>query len=373
MKLPAVRPEVAALPAYQPVQPLHVRARQLGLRPADLVKLDANENPYGPLPAVRQALAGLEGLHIYPDPARRRLRAALAAWLDVPAERILAGAGADELIDLTLRLLLPPGEAALTCPPTFSMYAFGARLNGGRVVAVPRRADFSLDLDGIRRAVAREKPRLLFLASPNNPDGGLLSQAELDALLDLPLYLVLDEAYVEFAPAGSSRARQVLQRPNLIVLRTFSKWGGLAGLRVGYGLFPSALMPHLWKLKPPYNLNAAAETAALVTLQRLDEQRRRTEAILAERERLSAALRAFPWLHPLPSQANFILCRVSGRRAADLYRQLMARGILIRYFNKPGLRDAIRISVGRPEDTDRLLQALEDIARQPAPRQGERP
>ncbi len=362
MNLPPVRPEVAALPAYQPVQPFHVRARQLGLPPESLVKLDANENPYGALPAVSQALAALPDAHRYPDPESRRLRAALADWLDVPKENLLAGAGADELIDLTLRLLLRPGDAVLTCSPTFSMYALGARLNGGRVVDVPRRPDFSLDVDGLRRAAAREKPKLLFLATPNNPDGRLLTEAELDALRDLPLYLVLDEAYVEFAPPGSSRIRQAAASDNLIVLRTFSKWGGLAGLRVGYGLFPSALMPHLWKLKPPYNLSLAAETAALVTLQHLEAQQERTERILAERARLFSALRQLPWLHPYPSQANFILCRVEGRPAAAVHRELMARGVLVRYFDKPGLRDHLRISVGRPEDTDHLLAALHDLA-----------
>ncbi len=361
MTLPSVRPAVAAMQPYTPILPYHVRAAQLGLPPQALVKLDANENPYGPPPAVRQALAELEGIHIYPDPESRRLRRALADFHDLPAERLLAGAGADELIDLTMRLLLAPGDRVLVCPPTFGMYAFDAAVNGGRAVSVPRRPDFSLDVEAIRRAAARHRPKLLFLAAPNNPDGSLPDQATLEALLDLPLYLVLDEAYIEFALPGSSRLRLALERENLIVLRTFSKWGGLAGLRVGYGLFPAALLPHLWKIKQPYNLSAAAEAAALAALRAADWLEDKRRRILAERERLFAALQGIPWLHPYPSQANFILCRVEGREAAALRQALAQRGLLIRYFDKPGLRDHIRISVGRPQDTDRLLEALRDL------------
>jgi len=357
-----IRPHIRSLPAYQPVQPLAVRAAQLGLPAERLAKLDANENPYGPLPAAREALAALTDAHIYPDPENRRLRTRLAAWLNVPVENILAGAGADDLIDLLLRLFLDPGDAVLTCPPTFSMYAFDARLHRGRVIRVPRRPDFSPDLSAIRRAVQQHSPKLLFLAAPNNPDGSLPPEDDLRALLELPLVLVLDEAYVEFAPPGSSRVPWVPQRNNLIVLRTFSKWGGLAGLRAGYGIFPSPLMPHLWKIKQPYSLSAAAEAAACATLDHREELEVRTARILQERRRLFEALQAIPWLQPCPSQANFILCRVQGRSAAALQAALARRGVLVRYFDKPGLRDHIRISVGRPEHSAALLAALKSLA-----------
>ncbi len=361
MNLPPVRPEIAAMQPYTPILPYEVRAAQLGLPMDRLVKLDANENPYGPAPAVHQALADLAHLHIYPDPESRRLRQALATFHNLPAERLLVGAGADELIDLTLRLLLQPGDRILICPPTFGMYAFSTAINGGQVISVPRRADFSLDLPAIQRAVARHRPKVLFLATPNNPDGSLPDEETLAALLALPLYLVLDEAYIEFAPAGSSRLPLALTRENLIILRTFSKWGGLAGLRVGYGIFPAALLPHLWKIKPPYNLNVAAEAAALASLRAADWLNEKRDRIVAERKRLYEHLQAIPGLQPYPSQGNFILCRLSGPSAADIHQRLMRQGILVRYFNKPGLRDCIRISVGRPEENDRLLQALQSI------------
>jgi histidinol-phosphate aminotransferase len=147
-------------------------------------------------------------------------------------------------------------------------------------------------------------------------------------------------------------------RENLIVLRTFSKWAGLAGLRIGYGAFPAALMPYLWKIKQPYNVSVAAAAAATVSLQQAGELERIGRKITAERERLYRALQGIPWLAPYPSQANFILCRVAGRDAGRLKADLAAAGILVRYFLKPGLEDHVRISVGKPEHTDALLKKL---------------
>ena len=356
-----VRPHILEMAPYEPVRPFEVLSRQLGLPPERIRKLDANENPYGVLPAVRQALADLKFAHIYPDPESTALRQALAEHTGLPMDCLLAGAGADELIDLLMRLCLDPGDRVLVCPPTFGMYAFDAALQNARVVAVPRRPDFSLDLEAALRAIERERPKLVFLASPNNPDGGLLPDEALEALLATPALVVLDEAYVEFAPPGASRLALVPERDNLVVLRTFSKWAGLAGLRVGYGTFPRALMPHLWKIKQPYNVSVAATAAALAALAHAEELRAIGARIVAERERLAAALAEVPYLQPYPSQANFVLCRVLGRPAKALQRALAARGILVRHFDRPGLDDHIRISVGRPEATEVLLAVLKEL------------
>lgn len=354
-----VRKHILKMPAYEPILPFEVLSGQLG-RPEDqIIKLDANENPYGPLPCVFEALAHLPYAHIYPDPGSRALRKALSSFHGIPEENLLASAGADELIDLVLRLLVEPGEAILNCPPTFGMYAFDGDLAGARVISVPRLADFSVDASEIEKAVQEYCPKLLFLASPNNPDGSLIDRSTLERLLELPLILVLDEAYMEFAPPGSSLLNEVPQRSNLVVLRTFSKWAGLAGLRVGYGAFPSALMPHLWKIKQPYNVSVAASSAASAALQHADELKKVGELILAERKRLFEELQAIPWLKAYPSQANFILCRVEGIQASELKQKLAQAGILVRYFNKPGLQNCIRISVGKPEHTDALMAALQ--------------
>lgn len=358
-----IRSHLESLPPYIPIEPFEVLSARIGRESSQIIKLDANENPYGPLPAVREALGKLEFPHIYPDPESRLLRAALAEFTGVPAEYLLAGAGADELIDLLMRLILEPGDCVLSCPPTFGMYSFDAELNAARVIEVPRPKDFSLDVNALRAAVDAYQPKILFLATPNNPDGSLPDKMIVDEFLNLPLLVVLDEAYIEFAGenlgASLSRIREVPSRENLVVLRTFSKWAGLAGLRVGYGAFPSWLMPTLWKAKQPYNVNVAASIAARVSLQHTDELTKIVELLKAERARLSLALQDIPSLKPYPTQSNFILCKVQGGDAAALKSRLaQEHGIFIRYFNKPGLQDHIRISVGKPQDTDAFLEAL---------------
>lgn len=358
-----VRADIATMQPYSPTASLEVFAAQLGIPAERLIKLDANENPYGPSPGARAALATLSAAHIYPDPEARALRALLSDYVGVGAEHILAGAGADELIALILQLFIEPGDAVINAPPTFSMYAFDAPLAFGRVVDVPRRADFSLDVEGIEAAARESGAKLLFLCSPNNPDGSLIPPQTVERLLELPLVVVLDEAYIEFSGA-ESLAPCVPQTPNLIVLRTFSKWAGLAGLRAGYGIFPREIIAHLWKIKQPYNVNVAADAAARASLAEQPHLRANVEQLIAERERLERELAAIPTLHPYPSRGNFVLCRVTGMDAATLRRRLAEEhGILIRHYNTPRLRDCVRISAGTPAQTDALLAALREIGR----------
>lgn len=352
-----IRRDIAAMTAYTPTTSLDVFAERLGLAPPDLIKLDANENPFGPSPRVQEALAKLPNLHIYPDPESGRLRELLADYIGVPAEQILCGAGADELIELILQLFIEPGDAIINTPPTFAMYGFDAPLYHGRVVDVYRRADFSLDVAAIEGAALQHNAKLVFLCSPNNPSGDLIDSADIQRLLALPATLVVDEAYIEFAEA-ESLAPRVADHPNLIVLRTMSKWAGLAGLRVGYGIFPKALMPHLWKIKQPYNVNVAADIAAQVSLQDVDLLLERVNKLILQRKRLEAAFAELPFLSPYPSRSNFVLNRVSGMTALDFRERLARAGIIVRYYNKPRLRDHIRISAGAPAQIDRLLAFL---------------
>jgi histidinol-phosphate aminotransferase len=358
-----IRSHLESLPPYTPIEPFEVISARIGRAPSQIVKLDANENPYGPLTVVREALGKLDYPHIYPDPESRALRTSLAKFTSVPLEYLLAGSGADELIDLLMRVLLEAHDCVLSCPPTFGMYSFDAELNAAHCIEVPRNTDFSLDMESIRNAVETHRPKIFFIASPNNPDGSVLDPKTIDELLLLPTLIVLDEAYIEFAGerlgTDLSRIREVVSRENLVVLRTFSKWAGLAGLRIGYGAFPLWMMPTLWKSKQPYNINIAASTAAQVSLEHVDELVNVVELLKDERARLFAALQKIPNLKPYPTRSNFILCKVIGRQAAELKRKLADNhGVFTRYFSKPGLEDHIRISVGRPEDTDMLLKAL---------------
>ena len=352
-----IRRDIAAMSAYTPTASLEVFAERLGLPVDQLIKLDANENPYGPSPRVIEALARLPNMHVYPDPASSELRDKLAAYTGASAGQILCGAGADELIELILQLFIEPGDCIINTPPTFAMYSFNAPLYHARCLDVYRQSDFSLDLPGIEAAVMRHQAKLVFLCSPNNPSGNLIPDADIERLLALPAAIVVDEAYIEFAEARSL-ARRVADYDNLIVLRTMSKWAGLAGLRIGYGIFPLALMPQLWKIKQPYNVNVAADAAAIASLDDVDFLLARVQTLVEQRQKMEAALAELPYMMPYPSQANFTLNRVIGIKAAELRDRLARQGIILRHYDKPRLHDHIRISAGRADQVERLLAAL---------------
>jgi len=355
-----MRPELAKLEGYEPIEPIDQLAQRLGIAPEQVIKLDGNENPYGPSPRALAAIANYPYYHIYPDPAQREARAALSRFLGIGKECIIAGSGSDEIMDMVLRVFLAPGEGVINCPPTFGMYPFLTKVAGGRVIDVPRGEDFSLDVPAIE-AVA-DDAKLVFIASPNNPSGNVVARQELDALLATKLVVVLDEAYGEFA--GEGFTSQVPRHDNLLVLRTFSKWAGLAGLRVGYGVFPPAVVQAAMKIKQPYNLNAAAQAALLASLADEGLLRERVQALVAEREQLAVALAGVKFLRPLPSQANFILCRVVGIEARKVWERLREQGIMVRYFDLPRVRDCLRISVGLPEHRKALIKALQEIGGQ---------
>lgn len=361
-----VRPDVVEMEAYTPIVPFEVLSRQLGFAPQDIVKLDANENPYGASPKALAALQSGRYYHIYPDPAATELREAIGRYVGVPAERLVVGMGADELIDLVLRVVLAPQDKVLDCPPSFGMYPFSTYVNLGQYVAVNRTADFGLDVAAIEAAVANQPTlKVLFLCSPNNPSGNLISDTDLRRLLQLPVLVVLDEAYIEFAQVqgATSHIGWTADYDNLCVLRTFSKLAGLAGLRVGYGAFPAWLVPHLMKIKQPYNVNVAANLAAQGALQDQAWLAKHVALLVQEREAMTAALAEFSFLRPLPSQSNFVLCEVIGRSAKELKHRLQSEhGVLVRHYSNALLNNYIRITAGRPQDTARLLAALRSVA-----------
>lgn len=361
-----LRPDIASMEAYTPIQPFEILSQRLGLPSHQIIKLDANENPYGPLPVVAEALAEYPYYHIYPDPQQTELREALSDYVGVPMGNILPSHGADEMLDYLCRLFLQTGETIIDCPPTFGMYSVDARLAGAKVLEVWRNDDFGVDIDQIEQIVQdlslpeSSVPKLLFLTSPNNPSGNWLPDDELRRLLDLPLLVVLDEAYVEFANE-QSRAAWVLDHNNLVVLRTFSKAAGIAGLRLGYGICPDWLMEQLWKFKQPYNVSVSATVAGLVSLRHVDQIMETVARIKDERDRLFAALQDIAYLEPIPTEANFILCNVTGRSGQALKESLEQKGILVRHYAKPKLENCIRISVGRIDQTDRLLEMLKTL------------
>lgn len=361
-----IRPDIINMDAYTPIVPFEVLSKALGRAPENIVKLDANENPYGPSPKALETMRNGRYFHIYPDPAATQLREAISDYVGVDKERLVVGMGADELIDLVLRVVLSPEDKVVDCPPSFGMYPFSTYVNLGQYISVNRQDGFALDVEAIETAVRENtNVKILFLCSPNNPSGNIIGDDELRRLLELPVLVVLDEAYVEFAQVSgaTSHITWAAAYDNLCVLRTFSKLAGLAGLRVGYGAFPTWLVPHMMKIKQPYNVNVAANLAALGALEDtawLDEHVR---LLVLEREQMSAALFDFDFLNPFPSYSNFVLCEVLGRDAGELKKQLQNKhGVLVRHYNKPLLSNYIRISAGRPQDTERLLEALQLVS-----------
>jgi histidinol-phosphate aminotransferase len=381
-----IRADFAKLDTYTPVKPLHVLAEEIGVPVEKLVKLDANEvcldaraftvhfvifivsslqNLYGPDASVFDLMKSAP-LHIYPDPESTLLRTALAAHLKVSIEQIVCGCGSDELLDLVLRLFEP--SAVITCSPTFGMYRFLGLINHTEVIDVPRLAEpqFRLDTQALVRSVRSQNSKrapVVFLASPNNPTGGLVSEAELLPLLAERCVVIVDEAYAEFA--SDSALRLLSQYRNLIVMRTFSKWAGLAGLRVGYVVAEPSIVAKIVQIKQPYNINVVAETAACAAVHNFGRVVSTSIApMINERDRLRARLADYQWLEPAPSDANFVLCRVLDRPARAVERALRARGILVRCYaggSQKVLDNYIRVSCGRPHDTDALLVALDEM------------
>ena len=354
-----VREAVVRLAPPERYQPLERLAAEVGLPAEHIIKLDLNENPYGCSLRVQEALAAYDRYHLYPDSEGCAVRERLARYTELPAERIVLGNGIDELIDLTYLLTIDPGDEVIVTPPTFGEYQGRAEVFGARTVEAPRRADFGLDLEAIERAVTG-RTKLITLVSPNNPTGNVASHEQLVRLLRLGPLLVLDEAYFEFAQRSALPLAREFD--NLVVLRTFSKWAGLAGLRIGYGVFPADLMPYLWRIKPPFNVNAAALAAVEATFDDLDYVRSTIVRIKVERGRLFRQLRKLNLLQPLPSQGNFLLCRVLRSDAATLRARLADLVIIVRGYGPGPLEGYLRISVGRPEDTDALVKALVTIA-----------
>ena len=216
---------------------------------------------------------------------------------------------------------------------------------------------------GIKRVVKEHNPKIVFLTSPNNPDGSMITEAELLEILNLPVLVVLDEAYIEFSDE-KSRMNWVAKYPNLVVLRTFSKCAALAGLRVGYGAFPLDMIQYLWRAKQPYNVSVAAEVAAVAALSNVAYIDRVRDALVEERGRLFEGLNKLPYLEPYPSSSNFVLCKVTdGRDAAELRKTLADKhGIMVRHYATKELNGFVRISVGLPEHTEKLLAALQELA-----------
>jgi len=323
-----------------------------------IVKMNANENPYGCSPRVMKALAKCPHLNIYPDDGQQELRKMLAGYAGVAAGSIVGSHGSNTLIDLIVRLFIGPGDEVINSVPTFDIYRFSTEICGGTVVNVNRDDNFAVNVKEIKAAI-NARTKLIFLATPNNPTGNVVPRHDILEIISTGVPVVIDEAYYEFS--GETVMPLTSRYKNLMVLRSFSKWAGLAGLRIGYGVFPPRIAGYLMAIKIPHNVSVAAEIAVHESLADLDYLQGRVKAIINERARLFAELQKISWLKPYPSQANFIYCVVLKGSAGELHQKLQRKGILVRYFDRPLLENSIRISVGKPQHTDTLLKALHEL------------
>ena len=353
-----LQPHIRQLKMYDGIDPTEVLAQKAGIPPEKVIRLNGNENPYGPSPAVSRVLGAYSDYNRYTDPEQRPLREALSGYVGVGPEHIIAGNGSDELIDLTLRMFLGPGEKMIDPDPTFGMYAICARICGGEVVTIPRDDSFEIDLEATELSID-DKTKAILLASPNNPTGNIAPEWQVRRLLDMGILVVVDETYYEFC--GKTVLPLVQEYPNLVVLRTFSKWAGLAGLRIGLGAMSPDIAKVMMAVKPPYNVNLAAELALLESLKDLDGLLERVRAIIAERERMYSLLEGLPGLKCWPSDANFTLCKFPDGKGQQIGDSLATKGIFIRYFSTQRMKDHARISVGLPEETDAMVEALDGI------------
>ena len=332
-----------------------------GEQPGDdgFIKLNTNENPYPPSPKVYAALRKAIGasLRLYPQPMSDNLCAAAAAVYGINKENVMAGNGSDELLSIIMRCFVDAGDRVAYPVPTYSLYDTLVEIQAGVAIRVPFPEDFAMPDE-----LARQDARLTILCNPNAPSGTLVSLAGIAKLAGAVAgILVVDEAYVDFAASeGASAIPLIQQLPNLIVLRTLSKSFSLAGLRIGLAFASAEIVAGLHKVRDSYNLDRLSIAAGTAALKDLAWMKRNAARIQRSRQRLATRLKRLGY-QVYSSHANFILARQPDKNLRPIYEELKRRKILVRYFDVPGLRDCLRITVGTPKEVRALLNELAAI------------
>ncbi len=349
-----VRPALRAIPSY-------TREEEPTVPPPRRVRLDWNESPYGLSPKARAAVAHFEGGHRYPEIDARQLREALGRYIGAPFEQVTVGAGLDDVLKQLALLLIEPGDRVVVSEPTFGVYRPLFQLYGAEVVDAPLGPDFALDAEGVLGAIDG-RTKLVVVCNPNNPTGTLFEPAAVERIAaGAPCLVAIDEAYAEFA--GVAHRPLMARHPNVAVLRTLSKFAGLAGLRVGYGVWPETLVPYLPRVMPEFgNVAGVSAAAAIASLDDLPHLEAVTRKIVADRETLAAALGEVPCVAPVPSATNFLLVRLP-TAGAPVVSALAGRGVFVRSFGRPELKDYLRVTVGTPEENAIFVEELRDVLR----------
>ncbi|MCP9451380.1 MAG: histidinol-phosphate transaminase [Nitrospira sp.] len=353
----SIHPDIQSLTPYVPGKPIEELQRELGLQ--RVIKLASNENPMGPSPKALRALSEVtQSLHRYPDGGGYRLRQALAERWKVSIEHLILGNGSDELLGLLARAFLAPGDEAVMADHTFIIYKMEVTAAHGRPVVVPLK-DWTHDLDAMARAIT-PRTRLLFVCNPNNPTGTMVSADDVTNLMaSVPrdLIVVFDEAYYEYVrePRFPDTVSYVREGRNVVVLRTFSKIFGLAGLRIGYGITTPEITSILNRIRPPFNANSLAQHAAVAALGDEDHVARSRAVNAQGMEQVSKGLKALG-LIPIPSQTNFLYFDV-GRDGRQVFEALLQEGIIVRHIEGTMLR----VTIGLADENAAFLEALKRV------------
>ena len=356
-----VNPQLRDLVAYEPGKPIEDVARELGLEPSQVSKLASNENPLGPSPKALEAMrAALEKAHIYPDGGGYYLREAIAKKFGVERANVILGNGSNELIEFVGHAFLKPGDEIVTSKHAFVMYKVAAQLFGAKTIEVED-PGFAHDLDAMAAAIT-PNTKVVFVANPNNPTGTLARQEQIDRFVErVPanVVIVFDEAYFEYLAEPFDTVKFVREgRPNVLILRTFSKIQGLAGLRIGYGLGHAELVEVLQKTREPFNTSGIAQAGALAALSDEEHQCATRELSREGREYLQRSF-ATSGLEYVPGVANFVLVKVG--KGKEVFKALLRKGVIIRDMDAYGLPEWIRVTVGTMEENARFIRELNQL------------
>ena len=353
-------PQLRDLVVYEPGKPIEETARELGIDPAEIVKLASNENPLGASPKAIQAMrAALENAHLYPDGSGFHLCNAIAAKLGLQPENVILGNGSNEIIEFLGHAFLNPGDDIITCQYAFIVYKLLATAFSVRTIETPS-PDYQQNLDATLEAIT-PRTRLIFIPNPNNPTGTLVSRCAIhDFMSRVPdtIVIVFDEAYFEFLDDSPDTLRYVRECRNVVVLRTFSKIHGLAGLRIGYAVASSEIIEVLHKTRQPFNVNSIALAGALAALD--DEGHvRETKRVVDEGRAYLQQQFAEMQIRFVPAVANFVMVNVGDGGA--VFEKLLKRKIIVRPLKGYGLPEWVRISVGTMEENRKLIAALREV------------
>ncbi len=361
-----IRPNIKGIPPYVPGKSKEEIAQEFGLDPEKIIKLASNENPFGPSKTAIDAIGTASSkIAVYPDSVARDLIAELSKYLGIKKEQIITGNGSDEILDLTVRLFINEGNEAIISTPTFSVYESLIKIASGTPVFVPlklKKHGFKYDTHGILDNI-NEKTKLVFICSPNNPTGNLISEEEVKKILERETIVLIDEAYTEFC--GSSLIGLINEYENLIITRTFSKAFGLAGLRVGYGIACKKIIDYMFRIKVPFTVNTVAQKAAIAALKDRQHLKTTIETTKKGRDHLFVELSKIDSIKVYPSNANFLLINVknTGKTAGKIAERLFKNGIITRDCkNFRGLDEYhLRVSIGTMEENLKFLKEFRHI------------